>query len=158
MITIRCWSVFVCLSVSVWVCDSEHVKRASLLLRAQDEMSRAEAQVSSHGLKWWTMTGFSFRGEQKDSVDVQMVLQSIVFQCFLALRNHFSGFVFHLIPKLYYWLMITTINWIPLSRFLRLLGVTIETCPSDGSPNPPHSLPIAPAIVVLYDGTADVYE
>lgn len=41
------------------------------------------------------------------------------------------------------------------SAFLRAITKTVSP---DGSPNPPHSLPIAPAIVALYDGTADLYE
>lgn len=43
-------------------------------------------------------------------------------------------------------------------NFLIFLESVSKYAPPDGSPNPPHSLPIAPSIVALYDGTADLYE
>lgn len=43
-------------------------------------------------------------------------------------------------------------------NFLIFLDSLLKYAPPDGSTNPLLSLPIAPSIVALYDGTADLYE
>lgn len=111
---------------------------------------------------------------QKGFVDVtQMQSQSLFFfQCFclfscIFVQKKFCWTTFiaiffilgEVLPCCYNsFIFIITIHLIPLSQFPRLLEATTETGSPDGSPNPAHYLPIAPAIVALYDGTADLYE